>query len=144
MVSLFNIKFTTSRVCNYYQPTKSSSISTLCFVNTQPALYLFNRRTLLAGDDLQLPSIAWGSVSAVQVRLQFVLCGYKFFFVIYIFVHQISHLHLFAIYIAYPYSYSYCYPIYYITILSFCLLHLRHHQMIITTIFTQTTIRTTT
>lgn len=31
-----------------------------------PALYLFNRRTLLAGDDLQLPSLAWGALSAVQ------------------------------------------------------------------------------
>ncbi|KAL7533981.1 hypothetical protein ACHAXR_005566 [Thalassiosira sp. AJA248-18] len=34
-----------------------------------PTLYLFNRRTLLAGDDLQLPSLAWGSVSAAQLFL---------------------------------------------------------------------------
>jgi len=34
-----------------------------------PALYLFNRRTLLAGDDLQLPSLTWGSVSAAQLFL---------------------------------------------------------------------------
>ena len=34
-----------------------------------PALYLFNRRTLLAGDDLQLPSLAWGFVSLVQLFL---------------------------------------------------------------------------
>ena len=32
-----------------------------------PALYLFNRRTLLAGDDLQLPSIAWGAGFAVEL-----------------------------------------------------------------------------
>ena len=32
-----------------------------------PALYLFNRRTLLAGDDLHLPSIVWGAVSTVQL-----------------------------------------------------------------------------
>ena len=34
-----------------------------------PALYLFNRRTLLAGDDLQLPSLAWGCLSAAQIFL---------------------------------------------------------------------------
>jgi hypothetical protein len=34
-----------------------------------PALYLFHRRTLLAGDDLQLPSIAWASSSAVQLLI---------------------------------------------------------------------------
>lgn len=34
-----------------------------------PALRLFNRRTLLAGDDLQLPSLAWGSVAAAQLFL---------------------------------------------------------------------------
>ena len=34
-----------------------------------PALYLFNRRTLLAGDDLQLPSLAWGTVAAAQLFL---------------------------------------------------------------------------
>ncbi|KAL9185551.1 hypothetical protein ACHAXT_003328 [Thalassiosira profunda] len=34
-----------------------------------PALYLFDRRTLLAGDDLQLPSLAWGTVSAAQLFL---------------------------------------------------------------------------
>ena len=32
-----------------------------------PALYLFNRRTLLAGDDLQLPSLALGSLCAAQI-----------------------------------------------------------------------------
>ena len=32
-----------------------------------PALYLFNRRTLLAGDDLQLPSLSFGAVLAVQL-----------------------------------------------------------------------------
>jgi hypothetical protein len=36
------------------------------FFESMPALYLFNRRTLLAGDDLQLPSLAWGLLSAVQ------------------------------------------------------------------------------
>jgi len=34
---------------------------------TMPALHLFHRRTLLAGDDLQLPSIAWGASFAVQL-----------------------------------------------------------------------------
>jgi len=32
-----------------------------------PALYLFNRRTLLAGDDLQLPSLATGFVFALEL-----------------------------------------------------------------------------
>ncbi len=32
-----------------------------------PALYLFNRRTLLAGDDLQLPSVATGFVFLVEL-----------------------------------------------------------------------------
>ena len=34
-----------------------------------PALYLFNRRTLLAGDDLQLPSLATGFVHSLQLFL---------------------------------------------------------------------------
>ena len=42
-----------------------------------PALYLFNRRTLLAGDDLQLPSLAWGSVSTVQL---FILVPYLLYY----------------------------------------------------------------
>ncbi|KAL7481992.1 hypothetical protein ACHAW6_007666 [Cyclotella cf. meneghiniana] len=42
-----------------------------------PALYLFNRRTLLAGDDLQLPSLAWGCLSAVQI---FPLLAYLLYF----------------------------------------------------------------
>ena len=44
-----------------------------------PALYLFNRRTLLAGDDLQLPSLAWGSVVSLEL---FVLIPYLSYFVI--------------------------------------------------------------
>ena len=32
-----------------------------------PALHLFDRRTLLAGDDLQLPSLAWGILSFLQI-----------------------------------------------------------------------------
>lgn len=44
-----------------------------------PALYLFNRRTLLAGDDLQLPSIAWGLLSAAQT---FLLLPYLLYFTI--------------------------------------------------------------
>ncbi|KAL3779019.1 hypothetical protein HJC23_011458 [Cyclotella cryptica] len=44
-----------------------------------PALYLFNRRTLLAGDDLQLPSLAWGCLSAVQL---FLLLPYLLYFTI--------------------------------------------------------------
>ena len=34
-----------------------------------PALYLFGRRTLLAGDNLQLLSLAWGCISALQLFL---------------------------------------------------------------------------
>lgn len=34
-----------------------------------PSLYLFHRRTLLAGDDLQLPSLAWGSLCVFQLFL---------------------------------------------------------------------------
>mmetsp|Transcript_16662 Transcript_16662/g.36005 ORF Transcript_16662/g.36005 Transcript_16662/m.36005 type:complete len:726 (+) Transcript_16662:89-2266(+) len=44
-----------------------------------PALYLFNRRTLLAGDDLQLPSLAWGSVSAAQL---FIFSPYLLYYTI--------------------------------------------------------------
>ena len=44
-----------------------------------PALYLFGRRTLLAGDDLQLPSLAWGCVSAAQL---FVLVPYSSYAVV--------------------------------------------------------------
>ena len=41
-----------------------------------PALYIFGRRTLLAGDDLQLPALAWGAVSGVQLFLflPYLLC----------------------------------------------------------------------
>ena len=44
-----------------------------------PALYLFNRRTLLAGDDLQLPSIAWGAGFAVEC---FIFLPYLLFYTI--------------------------------------------------------------
>jgi hypothetical protein len=32
-----------------------------------PALHLFSRRTILAGDDLQLPSLAWGLLNGLQL-----------------------------------------------------------------------------
>ncbi len=44
-----------------------------------PALYLFNRRTLLAGDDLQLPSIAWGAGFAAEL---FIFLPYLLFYTI--------------------------------------------------------------
>ena len=36
---------------------------------TIAVLHLFNRRTILAGSDLQLPSLAWGVISAGQQLL---------------------------------------------------------------------------
>lgn len=44
-----------------------------------PALYLFKRRTLLAGDDLQLPSIAWGAGFAAEL---FIFLPYLLFYTI--------------------------------------------------------------
>mmetsp|Transcript_33759 Transcript_33759/g.80743 ORF Transcript_33759/g.80743 Transcript_33759/m.80743 type:complete len:865 (-) Transcript_33759:279-2873(-) len=44
-----------------------------------PALYLFNRRTLLAGDDLQLPSLSFGVVLGVQL---FVFVPYLLYYTI--------------------------------------------------------------
>lgn len=44
-----------------------------------PALYLFNRRTLLAGDDLQIPSIVWGAGFAVEL---FIFLPYLLFYAI--------------------------------------------------------------
>jgi len=44
-----------------------------------PALYLFNRRTLLAGDDLQWPSIAWGAGFAAEL---FIFLPYLLFYTI--------------------------------------------------------------
>ncbi|KAL7433120.1 hypothetical protein ACHAXM_003413 [Skeletonema potamos] len=44
-----------------------------------PALYLFNRRTLLAGDDLQFPSIAWGAGFAAEL---FIFLPYLLFYTI--------------------------------------------------------------
>ena len=44
-----------------------------------PALYLFNRRTLLAGDDLQLPSIVWGAGFAAEL---FILLPYLLFYTV--------------------------------------------------------------
>lgn len=44
-----------------------------------PALCLFNRRTLVAGDDLQLPSLVWGSASAAQL---FLLLPYLLYYTI--------------------------------------------------------------
>ena len=44
-----------------------------------PALYLFERRTLLAGDDLQLPSIVWGACFAAEL---FIILPYLFFYTV--------------------------------------------------------------
>jgi len=44
-----------------------------------PALYLFNRRTLLAGDDLQLPSFSFGAALGVQL---FVFVPYLLYYTI--------------------------------------------------------------
>lgn len=44
-----------------------------------PALYLFNRRTLLAGDDLQLPSVLWGAGFAAEL---FIFLPYLLFYTI--------------------------------------------------------------
>ena len=49
------------------EPFTSFLACLFSFAGTMPALYLFNRRTLLAGDDLQLPSIAWGAGFAVEL-----------------------------------------------------------------------------
>ena len=44
-----------------------------------PVLYLFSRRILLARDDPQLPSVAWGCISALQL---FVLVPYTSYHVV--------------------------------------------------------------
>jgi sn1-specific diacylglycerol lipase len=44
-----------------------------------PALYLFNRRTLLAGDDLQVPCIVWGAGFAAEL---FILLPYLLFYTV--------------------------------------------------------------